>query len=246
MRTCTFIIGILLFAFSASAQFQKEHTWDGSVQYHQVGQEGGYYIKAEGQTVRLYNLDYSLHRTVDLPFIDKEVQNVSYVSKNLFKKDRYIEFMAYYRDTVRQETSLLIMQANGDNRIDNLGYRYGRVINAGGDYKLLVSNFNGETAVYDLPGSLESTGRPVEKDEQGGNVFPNPANKMVTVDYDLPSNKTGRVSLYNMQGQQVGQKRIGPAFEQVRFRVGDKKPGTYTAVIKSQGSIRDQQQVVIQ
>ena len=70
-------------------------------------------------------------------------------------------------------------------------------------------------------------------DQQNFNIYPNPSDSQINIDYDLEGNKKGVLEIYNMEGQLIEQKSLGDFFDKVMLDVSEYTSGTYIVKIQT-------------
>ncbi|OFX47283.1 MAG: hypothetical protein A2046_16410 [Bacteroidetes bacterium GWA2_30_7] len=80
---------------------------------------------------------------------------------------------------------------------------------------MILSYTNDHAKVFSLPGTLntaiaEANGQLIQAQENRfGNLYPNPSNGKVTLQYQLPKGEqSGEIVLYNLQGAEVKRYKV--------------------------------------
>lgn len=207
-----FFIGlnILLISNAINAQITLENEYSFRVQAFDVEDGEYFYAGADGNTIRIYDEDHNLYKTVNLsPDQGFEVGGVSLLSRKLFNTDEDLELAVTYTktDTSGTEYYAEILNENGNSikRINNAFGMFAYNTNSGS--KLMASLWinNGgaieiTSAVYSLPGTL--TGgmiAPEPAPERGFTAYPNPTDGILRIEPvdDRP------IRIFNSAGKEI-------------------------------------------
>lgn len=209
------VSGITLFA---TAQITLDHTLDGRIaEIIELSGSGPKIITYNNTTLRLYNMDYTLWKTIQMPQLaGYEVTfwgaKSALVSEDLFDNDpSNIEFIVNYypansqnlpdKTVVLRDDGSVVDEFEGSIRWDEIPNIFQ---GSDGKIKLPVSvgdSNNEEIRIYSLPGSYpcqpdvcqqsdNSSLRPASFERHGGilgDPVPNPSTSTVVVSYTLPS-----------------------------------------------------------
>jgi len=141
------------------------------------------------QECRIYNLDYSIYKTIKLSIpADRYLYDIQYVTQNLFDNDDGVELLYVFYQYVQTSTSYYyiyttrIADENGSVLLDLPGGSWTSVKNVEGlgsrmmtyitDYS--VYPYPVETRIYRLPGQIMGANTEEVQDAADNLVFPNP------------------------------------------------------------------------
>ncbi len=131
------------------------------------------YIKSSPQTLKLYNLDHSLFKTINwsINISNKSLDAIVFLSDKLFNNDANIELLFTSHDTLTGMRSVTIISENGSiiQSIDSsqlFGWKYNSLPfyvgqhlfkNTSNETKMYLESADGtKILVYGLPGKFES------------------------------------------------------------------------------------------
>lgn len=193
-------IGAMLIA---NAQINPESTYNFSGTYTKLANSGyKFFVMDVGTSqCRIYNTNHSLWKTINLSVpAGNYLYDIKYISENLFTTDNSL-CLAYiyysYNSTGQYYTyNARIIKENGTELLSVPGCQYLYVHNLEGvgtkmvaycyDYSL--SPYTVQTKVYNLPGQLVYVpGEAEPSDPASAMAFPNPANRLATISYNLPA-----------------------------------------------------------
>lgn len=203
-------LNILLINNAMNAQITLENEYSFSVQAFDVDDGEYFYAGTDGNTVRIYDEDHNLYKTVNLsPDPGYDAQQLALLSRKLFNTDENLEFAVTYRktDTSGTEYYAEILNENGNSikRIDH-GYWF-NAYNTNNGSKLIAglwmssgSTIEQTNAVYSLPGTL--TGgmiAPEPATERGFTAYPNPTDGILRIEPvdDRP------IRIFNSAGKEI-------------------------------------------
>ncbi len=175
----------------AWAQIALDKTFPYSGTITQLEQEGAkfYLMDVPAQECRIYNMDYSLFKTIKLNVPnDRYLYDIQFVTQNLFDSDDGIELLYVYSQYVQTATSYYyiyttrIADENGSVLLDVPGGSWSGIKNTGSSGSKLmiwvtdysVYPYPVETRIYSLPGQVMSTDTDAATDEAAGRLYPNP------------------------------------------------------------------------
>ena len=233
---------LLTFNF-ATAQITLEADFEHSGAFTQLTNSGYKFFAMDvtANQCRIYNTDYSLWKTIDLPIpAGQYLYDVKYVSEGLFTNDNSVSliYIYYYYDEVYQYYTYTLKIINEDGTILRTveGAQYCYVNNIGeAGTKLTVYAYDYSffpysilTIIYDLPGELLSSGNDQENPFDIQNAFPNPSSDFSIIPYELPDGSNeGQIQLMNMQGKLIHTFRVDRNFNQLRINTAQYPKGTY-------------------
>lgn len=227
---------ILLIAFFAlmtisNAQITLEQTYPASATLTELSIPGYkyYLMDVVNNQCRLYNLDHSLWKTINLDIPSgMYLYDIRYVSDTLFNKDNKVELAYTYYS---YDTTLLyftyntrVIDEDGIELLSIPGCSFVDVISTGSngtkmlayvyDYSLVLYTVN--TLVYSLPGNLPPGG--ISQIGEGflKKAYPNPTNYIVTIPYQLPvGTNNARILLANGSGQVLKSFNVDRTFHEL-------------------------------
>lgn len=234
--------GMLLFSQGVSAQITLEHTFDGYVMSsgRHFSPVIDYYTPAgvSGDQVKLYNEDYSLYKSITItPPADYSAISVSGFSKNLVTTDDKITFFVVFRNTSAIDKNLYhIVRLYDENGIivkdfGGTGTTYSTFFHeiSNGKCRLLVLkivNNAYKAEVYSIPGTVTEL-RSARVEKTSSFPYPNPANTVITLPYQLEQGETSVMRIYNINGQLIELKQIDSTFNKILLNVSDYTKGIY-------------------
>jgi len=200
------------------AQITLEATYDtASIKLYMVNLElsGQKYIKVDrdsisGRRVRLYDLNHSLWKTIDLSFLPlfqlpasarhQYDFDVLYVSENLFNLDSNVELMVVINTGIQVNLSsqwftgiynengvpLFTADSAGPFVRANTPQVFRPIYNTPLGTKMILSFTNGQAKVYSLGGILTTDNDLALNQDDGTStlrVYPNPAASATTIEY---------------------------------------------------------------
>ncbi|MFT4598652.1 MAG: hypothetical protein ACJAR8_001283 [Bacteroidia bacterium] len=242
MKNKYLLIIIMVFgSLRASSQITLEHTYTVAESQTQLGiinlSSSGYkYILAgtnANSQVKLYNLDHSLWKTINVPALSGfTLQFAGNISEGLFDVNKEIEYVAQYYNlsTNPVQWHFKVLNENGKVIKDLPNRAYQRVIaTASNTFKLIVTDVNFIREVYSLPGKY-NTLRVPDTDEVGtlGNSFPNPATERIIIPYNLDNSiSTGLINIYDNTGRLVKSLTIDNSFNNIELDLSTYSSGLY-------------------
>lgn len=110
--------------------------------------------------------------------------------------------------------------------------------------EMLLSNNKG-VYVYSLPGSITTaTIDKVDATQYAYQVYPNPATTYTKIDFELPANEIGTISIYDVAGTIIKNYQVDNTFCNLVVNNQDFKSGTYFYTITSP-TVRQTKKVVV-
>lgn len=249
-----FIVGSMLFLFkTTNAQINLVHTfdesvtWTGSIYMEQnLYPTNSYYsasVVDNSYVVKIYNTDYSVNANNTYNFTPPAGYKVSSVSmsREIFNTDNNYEFLVKFVRTDNtydntREKSILYNQ-NG-SIIKDFGFAY--MVNAypylhiaNNNFRLIVNKYyydgtivSIETEIYSVPGTPPS-GVANLKSSEYQSPYPNPANLIITLPYQLKQGEMSIMNIYNTNGQLIETKHIDFLFDKILLNVSNYTKGVY-------------------
>lgn len=257
-------------SFMLSAQIVLEHSYlstkqNGPLFYGVKFTSGTKYVNELGGSpflIDIYNENHSLFKSISLPIDSGFNIYIENISDKLFKMDDGIEVLArliytkgtpsqfQYRVKIFDETGAIIFSKDSvtTNRY-NQGGQNDNIINFGGNYKLVLTTITGTVSnavlVYSLPGSLPMMLKPVDKDDQIANAFPNPSPGTVTIPYALPATcQTGEIVFFDVKGVELKRFRVTNQFNTLELE-NEFENGTYFYQLQSEKSTSGARKMII-
>ncbi|MCL2649978.1 MAG: T9SS type A sorting domain-containing protein [Candidatus Azobacteroides sp.] len=233
-------VGMLLFSQILSAQINLEHTFDGYVMYgNYLTYTSNYYTTMFASTneVKIYNEDYSLYKAITItPPTNYSTFSISNVSKNFVTTDNKITFLvAFYSSSAEPNLryAVKLYDENG-TIVKDFGYTgstYSTSFHKTSNNKCRLSilkNIDGAyiTDIYSLPGT-PPLGVTDQKANEFQSPYPNPANSVITLPYQLKQGEMSVMRIYNLNGQLVETKQIDSVFDKILLNVSGYTKGMY-------------------
>ncbi|MES2679614.1 MAG: T9SS type A sorting domain-containing protein [Bacteroidota bacterium] len=181
MKKIVLFFALLVFLSRFSAQITFDNMYNCSSIYLSLNKfhlSGYKYVKADGATIQVYNINHSLFKTITIPPQPYPVLRVKYVSEQLFNQDTLIEYtISTYKFTsgtpstqnaqfkIYNENGTLLMfkdSANlsetGINQVASVFGNSEAVYFDGVNTKMQLSTMAiglpGTTLIYTLPGTI--------------------------------------------------------------------------------------------
>ncbi|MCD4745209.1 MAG: T9SS type A sorting domain-containing protein [Bacteroidales bacterium] len=229
-------IQILSFLF-VNSQIIYEHTYNGYASLVNLSNSGyKYYVQdTENKELRLYNIDHSIWKTVNIEVpAGYELSWVYNVSEMLFSTDGLIGFSySYFQTTPTYNYQSRIMNENGTILL-TIPNAVSAFAVSGGEYgaKLLAnitdySTNNTTTKVYDLPGEFVSIPNKLQ-DINPEHPYPNPSSSIITIPYNLPDGiDKGEIIIYNTIGREILKYNVDKTFKNVIINTNTLYKGIY-------------------
>ena len=231
---------------------------------------GERYVKVNrcGKCISIYDMNHVLLKNISLanvPLTYGIVGEILYFSEKLFDLDSKIEFMYLYgytdvsgnsqfvTDIYNEDAALIFADTSAAWVHPNWEMQQWPVYNTSVGTKMILSCTNGDARVFSLPGTL-STGigdgnAQLIKAQGGGlvNLFPNPGNSAVTLQYKLPEGeREGEIILYNMQGTEIKRYKVGDTFHDLLLDNTQLNAGTYFYLLQtSKGVAGSKKRIVV-
>jgi len=232
---------MMLFSQTTNAQINLEHTFEGSVRFSNtissivpyytsdLGDVDFYITYMDANQIKLYNIDYSLYKSINLP-AGYVVMYAAFFTKELFSNDNKIEFIAHICKEEGDGEKIIICNEDGMILKEFVnGYEpfFSYIYKVNGQFKLSMYNDNNNTTeIYSLPGTMSNA-----VPQTGSNIFqlpyPNPANSTITLPYQLKQGEISTMRIYNMNGQLIETKQIDSAFDKILLNVSNYRKGMY-------------------
>jgi len=230
----TLLIVVLLGFVKLQGQISLEHSYDNSLSnsvlysnysfsFNTESATYYYYFSSGDNSIKLYNENHSLYKSVSLPIPATGYISIYAPSDKLFNNDALIEFIVMISGSTNQ---MYLLNENGDI-INNLGDRNrANIIKTNnGAFKLVTSKNDGNIIdVYALNGTLST--------DQFNllaklSPFPNPTDSIINITIPEQVNKTADIKIFSATGKEVmSQKNYGDS-NKVSLDVSSLSSGIY-------------------
>lgn len=262
------ILSTLILLFSIATLFgqitlQKTYNYSTSVTKLETLGYKYYLMDVPASQCRIYNMDHSLFKTINCTVPNGYfLADIKFVSENLFNSDSKIELAYTYYKYVSTSTSYYyiygakVITETGTvlQPIDGAQYLY---VNKTGDteYKLFAYCFDFSvtpekvwTNIYNLPGVPVFSANISDKPQDVlMNAWPNPANEVIRLDYELPVNvKSASLNVYDTNGRKIKNFVIDGHSNHIAMDVIDLSAGTYLYNIEYDNQRTISKKIVVQ
>jgi len=230
---------------------------------------GDRYVKIDrwGKTIKIYDINHSIIKSINIAAFSTDggtpgIGDLLYFSETLFNTDNKMEFM-YIRDPtisspypityIYNEDGNVIFSDTGAAMIRlNFEQQQFPIYNTSMGTKMILSYDNGQAKVFSLPGTLstaiaEANGQLMQQNGAFSNLYPNPSNGSVTLQYELPKEeRQGELILYNMQGTEIKRYKVDNTFKDILLDNTQLPAGTYFYQLQTKkGAVGTKKMVVI-
>jgi hypothetical protein len=205
------------------------------------------YVKINrcGQIIQIYDMSHTLLKTIQLGIFGLDgnglVGDVLYLSQGLFDTDSTIDFMyitnvnnQFFKTQIINENGVVLFSDTGGAVIrTNFELQQYPIYNTPVGTKMILSYSTGQAKVFSLKGTLTSTMEETNKQLAQGNgslnnLYPNPSNGEVTLQYQLPPGiHDGQIILYDMQGNQLKTYKVDDTFTSLLLNNTQLPAGNY-------------------
>lgn len=254
---------MLMAAMSLFAQPSLETVYPVSTNICMLEKAGDKYYAMDiaNKQCRIYNLDHSVYRTVNLTVPEGYyLFDIQQISQHIFNQDDQIEFAYIYSRFNQTETSWYydydtrVINENGTEILNIPGAGHTQVtLTQDGSRKFLVYIYDfyvipatTHTQVYSLPGA------PLKSETIQGsayrlqNPYPNPASGMINIPVNLPQGvNKGYLQIYNISGQLIDLREIKKSDESILIPGGSLLPGSYIYNISGKGQKSESKKITI-
>lgn len=265
-----FILILLLVALShtGKAQVTLDKSYNHSCISTKINEtDYKYYLMdTELKQCRIYNLDHSLFKTINLSIPNNMyLYDIRFVTQNLFDLDDKIELLYVYYEyiitSIANNTGYYkyytkIINENGNVLLNSPGtlYSYMYLINDT-DYRLFlysydysITNYKIWTDIYKVPGTpyfLKAKGETTSA--VLSDAYPNPSREIATIAYELPTGIfEAELNVYDMGGKKVAGYRVDRNFSDLQIPTGSLLPGNYLYYIEAQGARSEAKKLIVQ
>jgi hypothetical protein len=221
-----------------------------------------YAMDLDNKQCRVYNLDHSLYRTVDLTVPEGYyLFDIQQISQHIFNQDDLIEFAYIYSRFNKTETSWYynydtkVINENGQEILNIPGAGHTLVVTTqDGSRKFLVYIYDfyvipatTQTQVYSLPYMPLKSGTVYGSAYRLRNPYPNPASGMINIPVSLPPGvNIGYLQIYNISGQLIDLREIKKTDESILIPGGSLLPGSYIYNISGEGQKSESKRINVQ
>jgi len=162
--------------------------------------------------------------------------------------------VGYYITNIYKENGSFIFSDTGSVMVHpNYEMQQYPIYNTSQGTKMILSYKNGHAKVFSLAGTLstsieQANGQLMQaQNGQFSNLYPNPSNGSVTLQYELPKNETeGELILYNMQGTEVKRYKVDNTFKDILLDNKQLAAGTYFYQLQTKkGAVGTKKMIVI-
>ncbi|MCC8147017.1 MAG: T9SS type A sorting domain-containing protein [Bacteroidales bacterium] len=203
--------------------------------------------------MEVYNDDLTLYKQINISQLfgknvypeeiesEKQGDKRFYLSQTLFNNDDLMEFI------ITGEDYFAVVNEKGDflfkEKIDSRNYIYFYVVEIGNKNYLRVSDESGNKEDYFQIGNTTSgTSAPLVKTSS----YPNPAKEYILINYDLQGNRTGYISILDMNGKKVAGKKVTDNQVNCRFSTNGLTPGMYIVTVDTAGKPLSSEKILIE
>ncbi len=251
-----FFSAILLATNFAFGQITLEHSFPDTetVYAYTKGNEMFYVSETQDNKLKIYNADYSLRKTVNVPIPSGYILsftaysdydgNPFAISKHIFNTDDKYEFMVEIYNSENNWSKLLLIDEDGtlikDFHPNQETKKYGERYNVYNDssaninklivYNWINNNYTNQADVYSLPTS-ELTSKEIQSHGKLS-AFPVPTDKIINI--TNPDNGANVVEIYDASGKLVINKGFLKNETRISVNVENLPKGVYTYKIGNQ------------
>ena len=277
MKKTLIFIALITFIINAKAQITLEHYYPSASTFtyglnqlmiikFEVSGERYVRINRTGNTIDIYYMNHTLERTISLATFPVSISDgrpgdILYLSEQLFDTDPDIDFMycvslggnIYYTNIYNEDCTMIFSDTASVPIRNNIPLQQYPIYNTSYGTKMILSYTNGLAGVFNLPGTLsagiaEANGQLMQmQNGQLSNLYPNPSNGSVTLQYELPKEeRQGELILYNMQGAEVKRYKVDNTFKDILLDNTALPAGTYFYQLQTKkGAVGTKKMVVI-
>lgn len=221
-----------------------------------------YFIR-DDDGFQLYNMDFTLFKSIEYPEApDAVAWTVDMISLSLFDCDEsQLEYLAYSSGSI-EGNQLRVWREDGTALLELDGYSIGSFLtspkinplyraasDSTGTYLRVASEegfgVTSTVRIYKLCGQMPMPlaresggnvlgGRPAAVPQGNMQLYPNPGQNELRIDYDLKGHPQGTLEIFNQSGQIVHEAKLGPVFDHVRLNLPQLPAGMYVVRIHSE------------
>ena len=237
---------ILYFSQVVNAQITLDHTFDEYVTYNSdVDLYVPLYTNNNSNNIELYNTDYSLYKNILItPPEGYKLFTTSFAyltpSRKFFNNDYKIEFFVMFQTETPladYNNNYILKLYNEDGTVlKDFGNSYSilypsfHIVN--NQYRLSIvryylsgSTISYTTDIYSLQGT--SAGVNEMKSVRMQQPYPNPANSVIVLPYQLKQGESSTMRIYDIQGKLIETKQIDSFFDKIMLNVSGYSQGLY-------------------
>ena len=268
------LIALLAFGMNARAQITLEHTYNSAATYNfcsgnqselmiinfEVSGEKYVNVNRCGKAIEIYDMNHAMVKTISLsnmpaqaPPYNNIIEDILYLSENLFNTDSKMEFMYIHSFTGANGYGnfiTYIYNEDGDMLFSDTSAAFVHphwemqqypIYNTSIGTKMLLSCVNGQAKVFSLPGKLTTA---INQGNQSllnssnlvSNPYPNPATNSTRIDYTFPAAvNQGEIVFYDLQGKELRRYKVDRAFDHLLISTADIAAGTYFYQLQTSG-----------
>lgn len=187
------------------------------------------YDKTSNQ-VKIYNLDYSLYKNVNVNFPNQyNISHLSLPTIKLFNNDDLIEFVVSLYNSENIQYNTVLYNENGNILKEFKDVSSFTVFTTTiGDIKIwaVKQTVNGaHSEIYSLNNSVSSMQK--SHIDEIKSAYPNPAITKITLPYQLDSGEQTVMHIYSLTGQLLKAIQIDYNFDKIELDVSDFNAGEY-------------------
>lgn len=257
----TSLFALLFSAISAQVSLDKTYTYSTSVVKFETLGYKYFLMDVPNAQCRIYNLDHSLFKTISINVPNNfYLADIKYVSESLFDNDSGIEllFTCYkyvpttnsyyyiYNSKIINEDGTVILNIDGSryNYVNQTETSTYKLFSYCYDYSVFPEVI--WTNIYSLQGTTSFSSM-LWNDEPKLSAFPNPADKTVTVAYQLPEKVSeGVLHLLDNSGRQVNQFIVDQHSDHLSLDVSQYQAGVYHYFVEYENTKTPSRKLVIQ
>jgi len=265
MKKLLFIIGIIFCSYGIYGQLSLEQSYAYSANVTKINSTTFKYfiMDVPAAQCRIYNLDYSLYKTINLPIPGGEwLYDIRFVSEDLFNEDSKIELLYTYYKWIAQVSGVpgyyiyhsKVISEDGVVLHDEPGALYSYVKEVSENkyslflyvYDLSLSPIKIWTKIYSLPG-IPNIIDETKKTSFSIESYPNPAGQYVNVDYSLPPDiSMANLHIIDSSGKESGVYIVDGFTNHLRLNTEDFFPGVYFYFLENDGERSETKKLIIQ
>lgn len=195
------------------------------------------------KVVKIYNLDHSQWKEINLSSFPDGYVLIQYVSENLFTNDGKICVLLIAYNVINAPLATVIVNEDSQVIFQEFGFSPQEGTNSpaifntsdGAKMRLISAGTNQEAKIYSLPGTLVDVSEIGIMGSKGSiSSFPNPTSGSVTIKYNLPDGEnSGKITLYNTSGHEVKTYEIDRVFNDLKISTSDLPAGNYLWQLKA-------------
>lgn len=200
----------------------------------------------QNSVIKLYNLDNSLFKTIDIGKTDDVVD----ISQNIVNTDDKLEIMLEERDNqastatfyiinedlqeiFRAETNFSTSEPPFQSRTFERAFMY----QTSEGIKMVLNNYNNaddteKSRVYSLGGNATLSNVSSSRQEEL-KAFPNPSKEIINIPYSALNNEIVEIKIFDLNGKKIDTKKVDNQFDKLRLDISNYANGAYIYTIKN-------------